>query len=43
MAQMHWQTKQMKRFLGSERRERGKEGREEGREGKEARVEREGV
>ena len=42
MAQMHWQTKHMERFLGRERRERGEEGREEGREGKEARVGREG-
>ena len=42
MAQMHWQTKHMERFLGRERRERGEEEREEGREGKEARVGREG-
>ena len=33
MAQMHWQTKHMERFLGRERRERGEEEREEGREG----------
>ena len=37
MAQMHWQTKHMERFLGRERRERGEEGREEGREGGEGR------